>query len=121
MTNDKTPTSDAAREMPTLLPCPFCGKEPDKPVNDHARMWVIHCSNYLCGLEYWEKNDGHPDDDFIRMISNSWNTRTVAAPQPGDDALLAALKLIQKYHGEGKASLAAMLATKAIEQHKAGQ
>lgn len=63
-----------------LKPCPFCGSAAEQPKNDHSRMWVIRCGNYLCAVEVWDKNDGYYEKDFLRMIAEKWNTRDDRKP-----------------------------------------
>ena len=74
--------TDKLREVPKLLPCPFCGAKPRwYPSQSIAVYEAISCINEDCDVQP-ETDYGEPYD-----VATAWNTRAAlaAAPQPAPD------------------------------------
>lgn len=80
-------TTEAKARL-VLLPCPFCGEEPE--LEDARTIWVVRCACGACVLgerapepesdlpdEYWEC--------FRQTAITAWNRRAAAIPLPEPD------------------------------------
>ena len=85
-----TPLRDA-QHLPALLPCPFCGKGPEKLEKQYGdESGYIRCRN--CGAQsgrvFWTDEE-RESDDFSKSEAEAvaaWNRRAAIAAQPAPEA-----------------------------------